>query len=146
MDVRVCVYSVFVLSCVQGVTLRRADPPSKESNRQCIRSRNWKSGQGPTNDRYIVIWSNFSQFHGNILLKQWNRKRCSALWCVSGWGRSKHTEYWCRNRLDGQETDGGLRLILWKYCVIVRGYWKNSWESFLIADCSVGSMGISNSV
>jgi hypothetical protein len=43
----VCVYSVFVLSCVQVVNLRRADPPSKESYRLCKRSRNWKSGQGP---------------------------------------------------------------------------------------------------
>jgi hypothetical protein len=26
-----CVYSVFVLSCVQAVALRRADPPSKDT-------------------------------------------------------------------------------------------------------------------
>jgi hypothetical protein len=32
----VCVYSVFVLSCVQVAALRRADPPSKESFRLCI--------------------------------------------------------------------------------------------------------------
>jgi hypothetical protein len=32
---RVCVYSVFVLSCVQVAALRRADPPSKESYRLC---------------------------------------------------------------------------------------------------------------
>jgi hypothetical protein len=38
----VCVYSVCVVMCV-----RRADPPSKESYRLCIGSRNWKSGQGP---------------------------------------------------------------------------------------------------
>jgi hypothetical protein len=31
-----CVYSMFVLSCVQAAALRRADPPSKESYRQCI--------------------------------------------------------------------------------------------------------------
>jgi hypothetical protein len=34
----VCVYSVFVLSCVKVVALRRAnmaDPPSKESYRLC---------------------------------------------------------------------------------------------------------------
>jgi hypothetical protein len=31
----VCVYSVFVLSCVQVAALRRADPPSKESYRLC---------------------------------------------------------------------------------------------------------------
>jgi hypothetical protein len=33
MDVCVCVYSVFMLSCVAA--LRRADPPSKESYRLC---------------------------------------------------------------------------------------------------------------
>jgi hypothetical protein len=48
MDVCVCVYSVFVSSCVYVASLRRADPPSKESWRLCKRSRNWKSGQGPT--------------------------------------------------------------------------------------------------
>jgi hypothetical protein len=31
----VCVYSVFVLSCVQEGALRRADHPSKESYRLC---------------------------------------------------------------------------------------------------------------
>jgi hypothetical protein len=31
----VCVYSVFMLSCVQAVDLRWADPQSKESNRLC---------------------------------------------------------------------------------------------------------------
>jgi hypothetical protein len=36
----VCVYSVFVLSCVQVAALRQADPLSKESYRLCKRSRN----------------------------------------------------------------------------------------------------------
>jgi hypothetical protein len=40
----VCVYSVFVLSCVQVVVLRRADPPSKHSYLLCKRLRKWKSG------------------------------------------------------------------------------------------------------
>jgi hypothetical protein len=31
----VCVYSVFVLYCVQVAALRQADPPSKESYRLC---------------------------------------------------------------------------------------------------------------
>jgi hypothetical protein len=44
----VCVYSVFVPSCVQVVVLWQVDPPSKESYRLCKRSRNWKSCQGPT--------------------------------------------------------------------------------------------------
>jgi hypothetical protein len=44
----VCVYSVFVLFCVQVAALRRADPPSKESYGLCIGLRNWKGGQGPT--------------------------------------------------------------------------------------------------
>jgi hypothetical protein len=35
-----CVYSVFVLSCVQVAALRPADPPSKESYRLRIRLRN----------------------------------------------------------------------------------------------------------
>jgi hypothetical protein len=56
----VCVYSVFMLSCVQVAALRRPDPPSIESYRLYKRSRNWKSGQGPTNgcraiDRQIYI-------------------------------------------------------------------------------------------
>jgi hypothetical protein len=35
MDVCVCVYSVFVLSCVQVAALRHADHSSKESYRLC---------------------------------------------------------------------------------------------------------------
>jgi hypothetical protein len=35
MDVCVCVYSVFVLSCVQVAAFRRADHSSKESYRLC---------------------------------------------------------------------------------------------------------------
>jgi hypothetical protein len=35
MDVCVCVYSVFVLCCVQAAALRRTDHPSKESYRLC---------------------------------------------------------------------------------------------------------------
>jgi hypothetical protein len=42
--ISVCVYSVFVLFCVQVAALRRADPPSEESYRLCIGLRNWKSG------------------------------------------------------------------------------------------------------
>jgi hypothetical protein len=52
----VCVYSVFVFSCVYATALRRADPPSKESYWLCIGSGNWKSGQGPTKGcRAIII-------------------------------------------------------------------------------------------
>jgi hypothetical protein len=36
-DVCVCVYSVFMLSCAQVAALRRADPPSKESYRLCMK-------------------------------------------------------------------------------------------------------------
>jgi hypothetical protein len=36
----VCVYSVFMLYCVQVAALRRAGLPSRESD--CRRSRNWK--------------------------------------------------------------------------------------------------------
>jgi hypothetical protein len=42
----VCVYFVFVPSCVQVAALQRADPPYKESYRLCKRSRNRKSSQG----------------------------------------------------------------------------------------------------
>jgi hypothetical protein len=41
----VCVYSLFVLFCVQVAVLRRADPLSKESSRLCKRSRNWKAAK-----------------------------------------------------------------------------------------------------
>jgi hypothetical protein len=44
----VCVYSVFVLFCVQVAAFRPADPPSEESYSLCIGLRNWKSDQGPT--------------------------------------------------------------------------------------------------
>jgi hypothetical protein len=44
----VCIYSVFMLSCVQVAALRLADPPSLEFYRLCKTSRNKKSGQGPT--------------------------------------------------------------------------------------------------
>jgi hypothetical protein len=53
------------LFCVQLAALRPADPPSKESYRLYKRSRNWKSGQGPTKgcraiDRFVqlsvLIW------------------------------------------------------------------------------------------
>jgi hypothetical protein len=44
-----CVYSVFVLSCVQIKALRRADPPSEESYWLCIGLRNWKKRPGPNN-------------------------------------------------------------------------------------------------
>jgi hypothetical protein len=52
-----CVYSVFVLSCVEVAALRRADRPSKESHRLCKRLINWKSGQGPT-ELYSHRWMN----------------------------------------------------------------------------------------
>jgi hypothetical protein len=41
----VCVYSVFVLSCMKVAALRQADPPFKESYRQCKRSRNCKAAK-----------------------------------------------------------------------------------------------------
>jgi hypothetical protein len=43
MDVCVRLFCVFVLFCVYVATLRRADPPSKESYWLCIGIRNWKS-------------------------------------------------------------------------------------------------------
>jgi hypothetical protein len=57
-----CSFILFMLFCVQIEALRRADPPSKESYRLCIRLRNWKSSEGPTKgckaiDRQIDIGS-----------------------------------------------------------------------------------------
>jgi hypothetical protein len=55
-----CVYSVFMLFCMQVAALRRADPPSKESYRLCIGLRNWKSGRSPKRKRkkiYLCLYS-----------------------------------------------------------------------------------------
>jgi hypothetical protein len=57
----VFLYSVFLLFCVQVATLRRTDPPSKESYRLCIGLRKWKCGQGPKKKKGcravdILIW------------------------------------------------------------------------------------------
>jgi hypothetical protein len=41
----VCVYSVFVLSCVQEAALRRTDPPSKEYYRLCKKIKKLKKRQ-----------------------------------------------------------------------------------------------------
>jgi hypothetical protein len=47
------------LLCLQVTGLRRADPMSKVPYRLCIGSKNWKGGQGPTNDcRAIIIIKN----------------------------------------------------------------------------------------
>jgi hypothetical protein len=51
----VCIYSVFVLSCVHVVALATGWSPSKESYRLCIGSRSWKSGQGPTKGCRAII-------------------------------------------------------------------------------------------
>jgi hypothetical protein len=51
----VCVYSVFVLSCVEVAALRQADPPSKKSYRLCKMSRNKeKKSQGPKKGRRAI--------------------------------------------------------------------------------------------
>jgi hypothetical protein len=56
-----CAFILFVLFSALVEALRRADPPSKESCRLCVRSRTWKSGQGPTKGCraimiIIIIW------------------------------------------------------------------------------------------
>jgi hypothetical protein len=63
MDVCVCVYSVFVLSCVQVEALRRADHSSKESYRLCEKKiRYWRRDQGPTKGcRVIDAWMNLNE-------------------------------------------------------------------------------------
>jgi hypothetical protein len=45
--ISVCVYSVFVLSCVQVVALQQADPPSKESYRLCNKIKKLKKWPRP---------------------------------------------------------------------------------------------------
>jgi hypothetical protein len=50
MDVCVCVYSVFVMFCVEVAAARRSDPPSKEFYRLCIGLRDCKIRQGPTEE------------------------------------------------------------------------------------------------
>jgi hypothetical protein len=49
-----CVYSVFVLSCLQVAALRRPDRPSKEAYRLCKKIKKLKSGQAPRK-RYRAI-------------------------------------------------------------------------------------------
>jgi hypothetical protein len=44
----VCVYSVFVWSCVYEAAMWWVDNSSKVSDQLCIGLRNWKTGQGPT--------------------------------------------------------------------------------------------------
>jgi hypothetical protein len=51
----VCVYCVFLLSCVLVDALRWTDPPSKQSYWLRIGARNWKSGQGPTKGCRVII-------------------------------------------------------------------------------------------
>jgi hypothetical protein len=75
-----CVYSVFVLSCAQVVTLTRADPLPKGSYLLYIGLRNWKSGQGPTKDctaidRYVGVLINPWLFLFPIFLFQHNQKK-----------------------------------------------------------------------
>jgi hypothetical protein len=43
----VCIYSVFMLSCMQVAAFRQVDPPSKESYRLYRQIKKLKSGQGP---------------------------------------------------------------------------------------------------
>jgi hypothetical protein len=51
-----CVFILFVLFCVWVEALERADPLSKESYRlSIVRSRNCKSGEGPTKRCRIII-------------------------------------------------------------------------------------------
>jgi hypothetical protein len=48
MDVCLCVYSLFVLSCLKVAALRRAYHSSKNSYHRCKKwKRNWRKGHGP---------------------------------------------------------------------------------------------------
>jgi hypothetical protein len=53
--ISVCVYSVSVLSCVQIAALRRANPPSKKSNRLCKKAKTLKKRPRP-NKRTVEPW------------------------------------------------------------------------------------------
>jgi hypothetical protein len=70
MDVCVRLFCVCVVLCV-GRGLARGDPPSKESYRLCIGSRNWKRGQGPTKGYRAII----------ICLWQWCQCRPHVKYC-----------------------------------------------------------------
>jgi hypothetical protein len=67
MDVCVCVYSVFVLSCVQVAALRQADHSSKESYRLCKKDyESEERDQGPTRGcRAIDEWMNKGENRGS---------------------------------------------------------------------------------
>jgi hypothetical protein len=54
MDVCVCVYSLFVLTCVQVAALRRTDHSSKESYRLCKKDYATEEETGP-NKSYRAI-------------------------------------------------------------------------------------------
>jgi hypothetical protein len=69
----VCVYSVFVLSCVKVAALRQAHGTSKESYGMCTGLRNWiKSGEDPTKCcRSIDEWINEWRWRQQALPKRW---------------------------------------------------------------------------
>jgi hypothetical protein len=87
MDVCVLLFSVCVVFCV-GIGLATGCPPSKDSNRLCIRLGKWKSGRGSTkshnnkNDKMILIGWNFGLFRYwwynemviTNLISTWNRQ------------------------------------------------------------------------
>jgi hypothetical protein len=66
MDVCVCVYSVFVLSCVQAAALRRVDHLSKESYRLC--KKRLRRGQGPTKSCITIDEQEQSKLQTIVLL------------------------------------------------------------------------------
>jgi hypothetical protein len=71
---------VFMLSYVYVAALRRTDPPSKESYRLCKRSRNRKSGQGPTEGCRVI-----DRLYTHCLADSWR------------WAVAKSGAYSCRD-------------------------------------------------
>jgi hypothetical protein len=87
----VCIYSVFMFWAYVAA-LRRTDYSSKDSYRLCIRSRNWKSGQGPTKGCRAIdiqICMLLHLMHPSIPLDIWfpNILTLSILWSSRLWLR-----------------------------------------------------------
>jgi hypothetical protein len=79
MDV-VCVFSVFVMTCVQVAVLRRAYPPSKEYYRLCIGLRSWKRPR-PNKGLYNHIYI-YSFLQRTERLSFWNTVSRTPLHCA----------------------------------------------------------------
>jgi hypothetical protein len=78
----VCVYFMFVLSCVQVQTLCRTDPPFKESYRPSIRSSNWTKRPGPIKGGRAII----PMLGGSLVTTAWRVLRLRMEGTASRYG------------------------------------------------------------